>query len=415
MAVGAAGAAPVKAEEQLAILRRGAVEVISEEDLLAKLREGRPLRVKLGLDPSAPDLHIGSAIVLRKLRQFQDLGHEAIIVIGDFTAMIGDPTGRSQTRRILSPEEIGRNAATYRDQYGHILDAGRTRLTFNSQWLGPLRFSDVVGIAAKTTVARILERDDFATRLRGGVALHLHEILYPLCQAFDSVSLRADVELGGTDQKFNNLMGRDLQREFGQPPQVVLLTPLLPGTDGVEKMSKSLGNHIGITEAPAEMYGKVMSIPDSAMPDYFEYATDITVDDLAQVKRGLADKSLHPRDAKRRLAREIVRAWHGEDASVAAEQEFDKVFRARDLPAEMPEVRLSGLPAGGAVRRKASRLLVELALAASQSEAKRLITQGGVAVDGQRVGDVEQEIEARDGMVVRVGKRRFARICAESS
>ncbi len=402
-------------EDQLAILRRGAVEIISEEDLLAKLREGRPLRVKLGLDPSAPDLHIGSAIVLWKLRQFQDLGHEAIIVIGDFTAMIGDPTGRSQTRRILTPEEVERNAATYRDQYGQILDAGRTRLTFNNQWLGPLRFSDVVGIAAKTTVARVLERDDFATRLRGGVALHLHEILYPLCQAYDSVSLRADVELGGTDQKFNNLMGRDLQREFGQPPQVVLLTPLLPGTDGVEKMSKSLGNHIGITEAPAEMYGKVMSIPDAAMPDYYEYATDISADDLARVKQSLTDGSLHPRDAKRRLAREIVRLWHGVDGAATAAAEFDKVFLARDLPAEIPEIRLSGLSAGGAVRRRATRLLVELALAASQSEAKRLITQGGVAVDGQRLGDVDQEIEARDGMVVRVGKRRFARIRAEAS
>src|SRR3989304_3457921 len=262
-------------EDQLEILRRGAVEIISEEDLLAKLRERRPLRVKLGLDPSPPDLHIGSPTVLRKLPQFQDLGHEAIIVIGDFTAMIGDPTGRNQTRRMLTPEQVEANAATYRDQYGRILDPARTRVSFNSQWLSPLHFADVISVASKTTVARILERDDFQTRLRGGVALHLHEILYPLCQAYDSVALQADVELGGTDQKFNNLMGRDLQREFGQAPQVVLLTPLLPGVDGVGKMSKSLGNAIGITEPLAEVYGEGMSIPDGAMAGHFGFAPDV--------------------------------------------------------------------------------------------------------------------------------------------
>ena len=237
-------------EEQLDLLRRGTVEIISEEDLLVKLRKDRPLRVKLGLDPSAPDIHIGIAIVLRKLRQFQDLGHEAIIVIGDFTAMIGDPTGRRQTRPMLTQEEVEANAATYRDQYGRVLDAQRTRVTFNSQWLSPLRFADLVRITSKTTVARVLERDDFQTRLRGGIPVFMHEILYPIAQAYDSVELKADVELGGTDQKFNNLMGRDLQREFGQEPQVVVLTPLLPGVDGVEKMSKSLGNAIGITDPP---------------------------------------------------------------------------------------------------------------------------------------------------------------------
>ncbi len=403
-------------EEQLEFLRRGAVEIISEEDLLAKLREGRPLRVKLGLDPSAPDLHIGSAIVLRKLRQFQDLGHEAIIVIGDFTALIGDPTGRSRTRRMLTPEQIEVNATTYRDQYGRVLDPSRTRVTFNSQWLAPLRFADVIDIAAKTTVARILERDDFQTRLRGGVTLHLHEILYPLCQAYDSVALQADVELGGTDQKFNNLMGRDLQREFGQAPQVVLLTPLLPGILGRDKMSKSLGNAIGITEPPAEMYGKVMSIPDELMSAYFEFATDIPADEFAHVKAGLADGGLHPRDAKRRLAGEIVRMWHGATAAAAAEEAFDRVFRAKDTPEEVPEVRLAGLRANArdVLRRKAVRLLVDLDLAKSQSEAKRLISQGGVAVDGQRIADVDAEIEVRDGMVVRVGRRRFARVRPEA-
>ncbi len=405
---------PLPPEEQLEILRRGAVEIISEEDLLAKLREGRPLRVKLGLDPSAPDLHIGSAIVLRKLRQFQDLGHRAIIVIGDFTAMIGDPTGRSQTRPLLTPEQVEANAATYREQYGRILDPSRTQVAFNSQWLSPLRFAEVISIAAKTTVARILERDDFQARLRGGVPLHLHEILYPLCQAYDSVALRADVELGGTDQKFNNLMGRDLQREFGQPPQVVLLTPLLVGTDGAEKMSKSLGNAIGITEPPAEMYGKVMSIPDALMPDYFAYATDVPAAELARIRQGLADGSLHPRDAKRRLAREIVALWHGAAAAQAAEAAFDRVFRDREVPETVPEVRLAGLRGAAAVRRKATRLLVELALVKSQSEARRLISQGGVAVDGRRISDVDAEVEVRDGVVVRVGRRRFARVRAEA-
>jgi tyrosyl-tRNA synthetase len=399
-------------EAQLERLRRGAVEVISEDDLLAKLREGRPLRVKLGLDPSAPDLHIGSAIVLRKLRQFQDLGHEAIIVIGDFTAMIGDPTGRKQVRPMLTPEQIQGNAATYRDQYGKILDPRRTRLTFNSQWLSQLHFAEVIRIASKTTVARVLERDDFQTRLRGGVALGLHEILYPLCQAYDSVALQADVELGGTDQKFNNLMGRDLQREFGQPPQVVLLTPLLPGVDGVEKMSKSLANAIGITEPPAEMYGKVMSVPDAVMPAYFEHATDAGAADVARIRQGVADGSLHPRDAKRRLAHEIVTMWHGAAAAAEAEKAFDRVFVAGELPGEILEVALAGLEAGSAngLRLKAARLLVDLGLAGSQSEARRLISQGGVEVDGQRLNDAAAEVTARDGMVVRVGKRRFARI-----
>lgn len=399
-------------EEQVDLLRRGTVEIISEEDLLVKLRKGRPLRVKLGLDPSAPDIHIGIAIVLRKLRQFQDLGHEAIIVIGDFTAMIGDPTGRRQTRPMLTQEEVEANAATYRDQYGRVLDAQRTRVTFNSQWLSPLRFADLVRITSKTTVARVLERDDFQTRLRGGIPVFLHEILYPIAQAYDSVELEADVELGGTDQKFNNLMGRDLQREFGQEPQVVVLTPLLPGVDGVEKMSKSLGNAIGITDPPAEMFGKAMSVPDRVMLEYFEFATDLSGEAITEVRRGLEGASLHPRDAKRRLAREIVRMWHGADAAARAEAAFDRVFVARDLPEDIPEVRLDGLRAGtrDMLHRKAVHLLVDLKLAKSHGEARRLITQGGVTVDGQRITDVEADVEIKDGLIVRVGRRRFARV-----
>ena len=396
-------------EQQLERLRRGAVEIISEEDLLAKLRLGRPLRVKLGLDPSSPDLHLGNAIVLRKLRQFQDLGHEAIIVIGDFTAMIGDPTGKKQTRPMLTPDEVERNAATYRRQYGLILDPARTRVVFNSQWLGAMSFADVVRLTSRATVARILERDDFATRLRTGVAIHLHELLYPLCQAQDSVALEADVELGGTDQKFNNLMGRELQREVGQPPQVVLLTPLLAGLDGAEKMSKSLANAIGITEPPVEMFGKAMSIPDALMPVYFEYTTEVPLDEVAAIKRGLDDGSLHPRDAKRRLARAIVELWHGEAAARAAEAAFERVFVEKDLPDEIPQTVVSpdDAPAG---HMKLVKLLVLTGLAESNSEARRLISQGGVMVDGGRSHDVDAVVTVRTGLVVRVGRRRFARI-----
>ncbi|MDR7523453.1 MAG: tyrosine--tRNA ligase [Armatimonadota bacterium] len=396
-------------DAQLERLRRGAVEIISEDDLLAKLRERRPLRVKLGVDPSAPDLHLGHAVVLRKLRQFQDLGHEAILVIGDFTAMIGDPTGKKQARPMLTPEDIEANAATYRAQYSLILDPAKTRVVFNSQWLAPMAFADVIRLAARVTVARILERDDFATRLRGGIPIHLHELLYPLCQAYDSVAIEADVELGGTDQKFNNLMGRELQREMGQPPQVVVLTPLLPGTDGVEKMSKSLDNFIGITEPPDQMFGKVMSIPDALMPVYFEYATEVPMDEVEALGRGLQDGTVHPRDAKRRLARAIVELWHGARAAAAAEAAFDRVFVERDLPSEMPEAAVASDDAPGG-RMKLTKLLVTTGLAESHREARRLVSQGGVTVDGTRLHDVDATVAVRDGLVIRVGGRRFVRV-----
>jgi tyrosyl-tRNA synthetase len=396
-------------EEQLARLRRGAVEIITEEDLLAKLREGRPLRVKLGLDPSAPDLHLGTALVLRKMRQFQDLGHEAIIVIGDFTGMIGDPTGKKQARPMLSPEEIAANAQTYREQYSLILDPQRTRVVFNSQWLGAMSFADVIRLASRTTVARILERDDFTTRLRAGLPIHLHELLYPLCQGQDSVALEADVELGGTDQKFNNLMGRELQREVGQSPQVVLLTPLLPGLDGVEKMSKSLGNSIGITEPPTEMFGKAMSVPDSLMPMYFEYATDVPMAEVEAIRRGLEEGSVHPRDAKRRLARAIVEVWHGREAAEAAEAAFERVFVDKDLPEDLPEAVISSDDAPGG-RIPLSKLLVITGLAESNRDARRLISQGGVTVDGARHHDIEDTVPVRTGLVVRVGRRRIVRV-----
>jgi tyrosyl-tRNA synthetase len=396
-------------EQQLERLRRGTVEIISDQDLLAKLREGRPLRIKLGVDPSAPDLHIGHAIVLRKMRQFQDLGHEVVLVIGDFTAMIGDPTGKKAARPMLTPEEVERNAATYRRQYSLILDPARTRVVFNSQWLGAMSFADVIRLTARTTVARILERDDFTTRLRTGVAVHLHELLYPLCQAYDSVAIEADVELGGTDQKFNNLMGRELQREMGLPPQVVVLTPLLAGIDGVEKMSKSLGNAIGIAEPPAEMFGKVMSIPDYLMLNYFEYATEVPMEEVEAIRSGLEAGTLHPRDVKRRLGRAIVEVWHGAEAGKAAEEAFERVFVEKELPEEIPEAVISSDDAPGGQIRLA-KLLVVTGLADSNREARRLISQGGVTIDGTKLHDIDATVGVHNGLIVRVGPRRFARL-----
>ena len=393
---------------QLEALRRGTVEIISEEELLAKLARGRPLRIKLGLDPTAPDLHIGNAIVLQKLRQFQDLGHEAILVIGDFTGLIGDPSGKAETRPALSPEEVERNARTYRDQYSLILDPARTRVVFNSEWLGKMKFYDVIKLASRTTVHRILERDDFARRYADRLPIHLHELLYPLCQAYDSVAISADVELGGTDQKFNNLMGRELQRELGQEPQVVLLTPLLPGLDGVQKMSKSLGNAIGITDPPNEMYGKVMSLPDGLMIPYFESCTLVPLGEIREIARGLVAGGVHPRDAKKRLAREITARYHGEAASRKAEAEFERVFAAHERPEEIPDVELPrDRLKGGAIRLV--RLLVEIGLADSNSEARRLISQGGVSLDGARAAQ-DTDIGVRDGLLVQVGRRRFARV-----
>jgi len=418
------GVATLSPNEQLALLKRGTVEIISEEALLEKLGQGRPLRVKLGLDPTAPDIHIGNAIVLQKLRQFQDLGHEAILVIGDFTGLIGDPSGKSETRPALSPEEIQRNARTYREQYSLILDPARTRVVFNSEWLRPMTFYDVIKLASRATVHRLLERDDFEKRFREHLPIHLHELLYPLCQAYDSVAIQADVELGGTDQKFNNLMGRELQRELGQPPQVVVLTPLLPGIDGVQKMSKSLGNAIGITEPPGAMFGKVMSLPDDLMGRYFEYATLVPLEVVRDLEAAMRDGRAHPRDVKQRLAREITARYHGEAAARAAEEEFARVFRAREQPEDIPDVPLPRTSLRDGTIRLA-HLLVALHLAESNGEARRVIGQGGVSLDGKRIpqdvgrliadgllagDDVEYPVHPRDGLVVRVGRRRFARV-----
>ncbi|HWP35242.1 MAG TPA: tyrosine--tRNA ligase [Thermodesulfobacteriota bacterium] len=396
-------------EEQLAELRRGAVEIVPEADLAAKLersrREGRPLRVKLGMDPSAPDLHLGHTVVLQKLRQFQRFGHQALFLIGDFTGMIGDPTGRSETRPALTREEVERNAETYRQQIFKILDPERTEIVFNSTWLGALSAYEMVRLAAKYTVARMLERDDFRRRFERQQPIGIHEFLYPLLQGYDSVALRADVELGGTDQTFNLLVGRELQREYGQEPQVIITVPLLEGIRGGEKMSKSLGNAVGITEPPDAMFGKLMSISDELMLRYYELLSDRPAAWQAEMRAAIAAGRLNPRDAKRALALELTARFHGEAAAERAAAEFDRVHRARGLPEEIEEVRLevSGptlwLPT----------LLVQAGLAGSHSEARRLLAQGGVSIDGARVSG-EPELPVGRPYLVRVGKRRFKRV-----
>ncbi|MGE5554163.1 MAG: tyrosine--tRNA ligase [Betaproteobacteria bacterium] len=401
-------------DAELELLRRGTAEIINEENLRSKLARARaakrPLRVKLGTDPSAPDIHLGHAVVYRKLKQFQDLGHEVYFLIGDFTGRIGDPTGKSETRPALTKEEVEANARTYEEQLAKILDPERIRVVFNSTWLAPLTFEDVIRLASKYTVARMLERDDFAKRYAEQRPIFIHEFFYPLMQGYDSVALKADVELGGTDQKFNLLVGRELQREYGQEPQVALMMPLLVGTDGVNKMSKSLGNYIGINEPPSEMYGKTMSIPDNLMITYFELATDVPMSELRQLEAGLADGSLHPRDAKRRLAREIVSLYHGSRAAAQAEDHFDRLFLKKDVPDEMPEVELDRAELSSTGRMWIVRLLVRGALAKSNGEARRLVQQGGVRLDGAVVSDPDAEVSVTEGAVLQVGKRQFRRI-----
>jgi tyrosyl-tRNA synthetase len=400
-------------ERQLAVIRRGAVEIVPEDELVAKVARsvatGRPLKVKLGLDPSAPDIHIGHTVVLQKLRQFQELGHEVQLIIGDFTGRIGDPTGKSETRKQLSEEDVKRNAETYREQIFKILDPDRTSIHFNSTWLAPLTFADVVQLAAKVTVARMLERDDFTKRYAAGQPISEHEFFYPLMQGYDSVALESDIELGGTDQKFNLLMGRTLQKEFGKDTQVAIMMPLLEGLDGVQKMSKSLGNYIGINEDPNEIYGKAMSVPDELMLKYYELATDLSNEELEQLRQGLADGTVHPRDAKMRLARTLVRMYHGEEAAAAAEQRFVTVFQQRGLPEEIPEAILPAeeLQEG---KIRIARLLVLLGLQASASEARRSVQQGAVRWNGDRLSDPNGDVAPQDGDIVQVGRRKFAKI-----
>ena len=403
---------------QLRVLRHGAAEIVSEEELLGKLerslRTGVPLRVKLGADPSAPDLHLGHTVVLRKLRQFQDLGHQAIFLIGDFTGMIGDPTGRSETRKPLTVGEIQANAETYKRQLFKILDPGRTEIRFNSEWLGRMSFADVIRLTAQHTVARLLERDDFHKRYREGHPIGVHEFLYPLAQGHDSVVLKADVELGGTDQKFNLLVGRELQRADGQEPQVTLITPLLEGTDGVQKMSKSLDNYIGIDEPAREIYGKAMSIPDPLIVRYAELAAGMSLEAVEAIHRGLENGTLHPRAVKAEVAKKLVALYHGEQAAEEAALEFDRIFREKGLPDDIP---VFEVPEGHIHEAEAMKNTVPIAQliqasggTSSISEAKRLIRQGGVSLDGNVVRDEHFRVPMDQEHLLRVGKRFFRRI-----
>ncbi|MCI0408482.1 MAG: tyrosine--tRNA ligase [Acidobacteria bacterium] len=394
------------------ILRKGAVEIIREEELKAKLeksrREGKPLGVKVGFDPSAPDIHLGHTVVMRKMKHFQDLGHEVFFVIGDFTGLIGDPTGVSKTRPALSREQIEANAQTYRQQVFKILHPEKTRVEFNSRWLGSLTSYDWVNLASKYTVARILERDDFTKRFKANQPIGIHEFLYPLAQAYDSVALKADVEMGGTDQKFNLLVGREIMREYALEPQVVLTMPLLVGTDGVEKMSKSLGNYIGIDEPPREIFGKVLSISDDLMWRYYELCTDASLDEISRMKQDVASGQLHPKKAKVELAKRIIADFHSAAEALSAEAEFERIFVSREAPDEVEEVELSCEPAP----LWFPKLLVKAGLAKSNGEATRLIRQGGVTLDGTRVESADLELKADTPCehLIKVGKRRFVRV-----
>jgi tyrosyl-tRNA synthetase len=389
---------PTEVERQVEVFRELTEHLVSEAELVERLKRGRPLRVKLGCDPSAPDLHLGHSIVLDKLRALAELGHTIIFLVGDFTAMIGDPSGRSRTRPALAREEIARNAETYREQVSLILDVGSTELRFNSEWMDAMTPADLIRLASHQPVARMLERDDFKTRFRGGETIAIHEFLYPLVQAYDSVALEADVEIGGTDQLFNLLLGREIQRAYGQEPQIVLTTPLLEGTDGVEKMSKSLGNAIGFRDPAEEIYGRVMSIPDALLPRWVRL--------LPWTGLSGADGDEHPRDLKAALARQIVERFRGVEAAQEAEAHFDRLFRQHAAPTDLPEVSVSSSDPEGI---RIGELLRSLGFAASSAEAKRLVAQGGVRVDEARLDDVGATVPHGEHLL-QVGKRRFARV-----
>lgn len=395
-------------EEQLKILKRNCVDLVSEEELFERLKTGRPLRVKLGVDPSRPDLHLGHAVVLKKLKQFQDLGHQVVLIIGDFTAMIGDPSGRNTTRPMLSREEVMENAKTYAEQAFMILDKGKTEIRYNNEWLGKMTFADVVKLASKYTVARMLEREDFAKRYAEGTPISISEFLYPLAQAYDSVAIQADVELGGTDQLFNLMVGRKIQEEYGQTPQIVMTMPIIEGTDGKLKMSKSYGNYVGFTDEPKDMYGKIMSIPDELIVKYARLLTDADEDFLSKMEKEINEKTVNPRDYKMWLAREIVRQFHGEQAAKEAEEYFVTVFQKKENPDEMPEkVVEPGV-------YNVVELLFNLGIG-TKSEIKRLITQGGVYWDNNRVDNFKATVSVVGEHILRVGKRVFIKILGNQS
>ncbi len=401
-------------EEQLAYLKKGVAEIVPEAELRAKLEKsfktGKPLRVKLGVDPTAPDIHLGHTVVIRKLKHFQEMGHTAVFLIGDFTAMVGDPTGQSETRPPLTREQVNANAQTYLDQVFKMLDRGKTEIRYNSEWLDKLSSYDIVRLCAKYRVARMLEREDFRNRLATQQPISMHELLYPLIVAYDSVVLEADVELGATEQKFNLLIGREIQREYHQELQIALMMPILVGLDGQRKMSKSLGNYVGITEAPDEMFGKMMSIPDELMWSYYELVTDRTPQQIAALKQEVSSGALHPMDAKMRLAEEVVSGFHGAEAGRKAAENFQRVFRDRQAPQQAPT---HNLPLGPS--KKLTALLVELQLSPSKSEAERLIKQKGVEIDEVCVEDPRREIDLSKPVqfLLRAGKKKFVRVVVE--
>ena len=394
-------------DAQWELISRGAEEIIPENDLKSKLEKskstGKPLVVKLGCDPSRPDLHVGHGVVLRKLRHFQDLGHEAILVIGDFTAMIGDPSGRNKTRPQLTLEEAKANAQSYIDQAGHILNIDTLKIVYNSDWLNVMNFSDVIRLSSHYTVARMLERDDFTKRYKSEIPISIHEFMYPLAQGMDSVELQADVELGGTDQKFNLLVGRDLQREYDQSPQAIVTCPLLEGTDGHEKMSKSYGNDIGLTDSPEDMYGKSMSISDDMIEKYFLLAADADEATMSEVKAQLSDTTVNPRDVKRALGRALVELYHGKDAAHQAEQHFDQVIVNKDAPEDMDEIILSK-------NCSIIDIIADNGMTKSKGEARRMMKQGAVRIDNEKVTDIDLVISKGNEIVIKVGKRRFLRV-----
>jgi tyrosyl-tRNA synthetase len=386
------------------LLTKNVEEVIEKNHLISALKSGKKLVVKYGADPTAPDLHLGHLIALRKLREFQDLGHKVVFIIGDFTARIGDPSGKSKTRPPLSPEEIKKNSQTYLEQVGKILDVKKAQICFNSRWLSKIKFDEILKLTSKFTVARILERDDFASRFKKGSAIGLHELLYPLIQAYDSVQIKADVEIGGSDQRFNMLSGRELQKEMGQKSQDVIIQPLLLGTDGKRKMSKSLGNYVGLAEPANIAFGKIMSIPDTLIIDYFELLTERTPEDIGKINHALQRGEVNPRDLKIELTKEIVAALHSKKEAEQAAKEFEKVFSRRSLPSQMPEVKIS----------KKEMTLLDLVAAtktiSSKSEARRLILQGGVKINSNPKKEPFEKILIKPGMVIRIGKLKFVRI-----
>lgn len=392
-------------EKQIEIIKRGVAEIISEEELREKLLEGRALRIKAGFDPTAPDLHLGHTVLIEKMRQFQELGHEVIFLIGDFTGMIGDPSGKNETRPPLTKEEVLENASTYKEQIFKILDPEKTRIEFNSRWFSKMNAEDIIRLASCYTVARMLEREDFKQRFQSQTPISIHEFLYPLIQGYDSVVLEADVELGGTDQRFNLIVGRELQKEYGQKPQCLVMMPLLEGLDGVKKMSKSLGNYIGITEPPKEMFGKIMSISDDLMIRYYELLSHISLDEFKELRKGIKEGSVHPKKAKEALAMEIIeRFWSKEDA-LRAKEEFERVFKQKGLPDEIPEVRYPF----NSEKVWLPQILKETGICKSTGEAMRLIKQGGIRIDDKKVSDTQFKLSSGE-YIIRIGKRRFYRL-----